>query len=81
MRTQSWIDLELSAVFGNIQLPKSEPMLESGLSAEDKAAIVAELQRIERIVAERRAALTVQSADKARAFKSMRRSRFVSASA
>lgn len=69
MRTQSWIDLELSAVFGNIQLPK------------DEAAIVAELQRIDRIVAERRAALTVQSADKARAFKSMRRSRFVSASA
>lgn len=73
----SWIDVELSAVFSNIKLP-SEPTI-SGLSAEAEAAIVADLQRIERIVAERRKALFAQNAAKARAFKAMRRSRFVGA--
>lgn len=73
----SWIDVELAAVFGNWMLPESEPDIESGLSAEAEAAIVAELARIERVVAERRAALTVQSAAKERAFRAIRRHRMV----
>ena len=77
----SWIDVELSAVFGNWTMPKSEPAIESGLSDEDERAILVELAKIERIVAERRSALTAQSAAKARAFKALRRSRLVGAGA
>ena len=73
----SWIDVELSAVFGGLALQESEPVLESGLSEADEHAILAELQRIERIVAERRSAIVAQDAAKARAFKALRRHRMV----
>ena len=78
MRT-SWIDLELASVFGGWTLPETEQMLESGLDETTEAAIAIELAKIERIVAERRSALTAQSAAKARAFRAMRRHRMVSA--
>ena len=78
MRT-SWIDLELSAVFGGWTLPETEQMLESGLDETTEAAILLELAKIELIVAERRKALTAQSAAKARAFRVLRRSKVASA--
>lgn len=74
----SWIDVELSAVFGGWTIPKSEPVLD-GLPEQDERAILLELARIERIVAERRAALSAQSAAKARSFRTLRRHRIAGA--
>jgi hypothetical protein len=75
MNTNSWIDMELSAVFGNWTLPETEPAIESGLSEHDEQAIMLELAKIERIVAARRAALSAQSAAKARSFRVLRHNR------
>ena len=73
----SWIDLELASVFGGWTLPETEQMLESGLDETTEAAILLELAKIERIVAERRSAIVAQDAAKARAFKALRRHRMV----
>lgn len=74
MNTKSWIDVELSAVFGNWTLPENEPVL-TGLPEQDERAILLELEKIERVVAERRAALCAQSAAKARSFRVLRHNR------
>ncbi len=79
MNNMSWIDLELSAVFGNWTLPDSEPVLESGLPEQDERAILLELEKIERVVAARRAALSAQSAAKSRAFRVLRHHRMAGA--
>lgn len=79
MNTNSWIDVELSAVFGGWTIQKSEPVLD-GLPEQDEREIMLELSRIEKIVSERRAALSAQSAAKARSFRVLRRQKFIGAS-
>ena len=78
MNNMSWIDLELSAVFGNWTLPETEPVL-TGLPEQDERAILLELEKIERVVAARRAALSAQSAAKSRAFRVLRHHRMAGA--
>lgn len=74
MNAISWIDLELSAVFGNWTPPETEPVL-TGLPEQDERAILLELEKIERVVAARRAALSAQDAAKARAYRVLRHNR------
>jgi len=79
MANNSWIDMELSAVFGGWTLQETEPAIESRLSEQDEKAVMLELARIERVVAERRAAIFSQSAAKSRAFKALRSHRIAGA--